>query len=69
MLNATARPLYPRVKDPTPIILEAGWAPGPVWAGAENLYTTGIRSSDRAAHSESPYRLSYPGPHWAVFRT
>ena len=30
--------------------------------GAENLVSTGIRSSDRAARSESPYRLSYPGP-------
>ena len=24
--------------------------------------TTGIRSQDRAAHSESMYRLRYPGP-------
>jgi hypothetical protein len=24
-------------KDPVPIIQEAGWAPGPVWTGAENL--------------------------------
>jgi len=23
-------------KDPVPIVLEAGWAPGPVWTGAEN---------------------------------
>jgi hypothetical protein len=25
-------------KDPVPIVLEAGWAPGPVWTGAENKY-------------------------------
>jgi len=31
-------------KDPVPIIQEAGWAPGPVWIGAENFVTTGIRS-------------------------
>jgi len=24
-------------KDPAPIVQEAGWAPGPVWTGAENL--------------------------------
>jgi len=24
-------------KDPVPIVQEAGWAPGPVWIGAENL--------------------------------
>jgi hypothetical protein len=48
--------------DPVPIVKEAGWAPGPVWAGAENLAPTGIRSPDRPARSESLYRLSYPGP-------
>jgi len=31
-------------KDPVPILQEAGWAPGPVWAGAENFVPTGIRS-------------------------
>ena len=48
-------------KDPVPIVQEAGWAPGPVWTGAENITPTGIRSPDRPAHSESLYRLSYPG--------
>ena len=51
----------PHEKDPVPIVPEAGWAPGPVWAGAENLATTGIRSPDRPACSESLYRLSYSG--------
>ena len=51
-------------KDPVPIVQEAGWAPGPVWTGAENLVPpTGIRSLDRPARSESLYRLSYRGPH------
>jgi hypothetical protein len=49
-------------KDPVPIVQEAGWAPGRVWTGAENLVSTGIRSVDRPAHSESLYRLSYRGP-------
>ena len=52
----------PPGKDPVPIVQEAGWAPGPVWTGAENLAPTGIRSPDRPACSESLYRLSYPGP-------
>jgi len=53
------RSLHPE-KDPVPIVQEAGWAPGPVWTGAENLAPTGIRSPDRTAHSQSLYRLSYP---------
>jgi hypothetical protein len=46
-------------KDPVPIVQEAGWAPGPVWTGAENLAPTGIRSPDRPARSQSLYRLCY----------
>jgi hypothetical protein len=38
----------------------SGWAPGPVWTGAENLAPTGIRSPDLQARSQSLYRLSYP---------
>ena len=48
-------------KDPVPIVQEAVWNPGSVWTGAENLATTGIRSPDRPARSESLYRLSYRG--------
>jgi hypothetical protein len=51
-------------KDPVPIVQEAGWAPGPVWMGAENLSPTVIRSPDLPARSESLYRLSYPGPNY-----
>ena len=47
-------------EDPVPIAQEAGWVPGPVWTGA--LATTGIRSTDLPARSESLYRISYPGP-------
>ena len=46
--------------DPVPIVQEAGWAPGPVWTGAENLTPTGNRFPDRPARSQSLYRLSYP---------
>ena len=48
-------------KDPVPIVQEAGWAPGPVWTGAENVTPTWIRSLDRPVRSESLFRISYPG--------
>ena len=47
-------------KDQVPTVQEAGWTPGPVWTGAENLASTGIRSPDRPARSQSLYRLRYP---------
>ena len=49
-------------KDPVPLVQEGGWAPGPVWIGAENLVHTGIRSPDLPARSESIYRPRYPAP-------
>jgi len=49
-------------KDPVPIVYEAGWASRPVWTGAENLATTGIRSPNRPARSASLYRKRNPGP-------
>ena len=51
-------------KGPAPIVHEAGWAPGPVWTGAENLASTGIRFPDCPTHSETLRSLSYPGPVW-----
>ena len=45
------RPLLIPGKDPVPIVQEPGWAPGPVWTGAENLDPTGIRSQDRPTRS------------------
>ena len=48
-VSVTPRPLFTPGKDPVPILLEDGLAPGPVWTGAENLAPTGIRSFDRPA--------------------
>jgi len=48
-------------KDPVPIVQEAGWAPGPVWIGAENIAPILIRTPERPARSKSLHRLSYPG--------
>ena len=53
---------FTSVKDPVPIVQEAGWAPEPVWTGAENLVPTGSGSPHRPDSRESLYRLSYPGP-------
>jgi hypothetical protein len=35
-------PLFTPGKHPVPIVQEAGWAPGPVWTGAENLAPPGF---------------------------
>jgi len=54
------RPLFTPEKDLVPIVQEAGWAPGPVWTGAENLAPTRIRYLDHPACNQSLYRLSHP---------
>ena len=36
-VSVKPRPLFTPRKDPVPIVQEAGWAPGPVWTGAESL--------------------------------
>ena len=59
-VSVTPRPLFTPEKDPLPIVQEAGWAPGPIWTGAENLVPTGIRFPDRPGRSQSLYRLRYP---------
>ena len=66
-VSITPRLLFTPGKYPVPIVQEAGWAPGPVWTGAENLAPTGIRSPDRPARSQSLYRLSYPA-HYVLYR-
>jgi len=40
-------------RDPVPIAQEAGWAPGPIWTGAENIVSTEILSPHRLAHRSS----------------
>ena len=45
-------------KDSVPILLEVGWAPGPVWTGGKSRrHWDSI--PDRPARSHSLYRLSY----------
>ena len=56
VIKATPWPIY-RGKDPVPVVYEIGWAPEPVWTGAENLAPTRIPSPDRPARTDG---LRYP---------
>jgi hypothetical protein len=44
-------------RDHVSTVQEAGYAPEPLWAGVEKFASTGIRSPERPARSESLYRL------------
>ena len=44
VVSSTPRPHFIPGKDPVPILQEAGWAPGLVWTGAENLVPARIWS-------------------------
>ena len=57
------RPLLTPRKDLVPIAQEAGWAPGPVWTGAENLAPHRDSIPDRPARSQLLYQLCCPAPH------
>jgi hypothetical protein len=54
--------VLPREMTRYPLHRMLGEHPCPVWTGAENLASTGIRFADLLARSESIYRLSYGGP-------
>jgi hypothetical protein len=41
----------PQKRNPVVTAQEAGWVPGPVWTGAENLTPTGIQSLHHPAHN------------------
>jgi len=50
------------VKDPVPILQEAGWAPGPVWTGGKSRpHRDSI--PDRPAYSSVAIPTELPGPH------
>jgi hypothetical protein len=57
-VSLTPRPLFTPGKTRYPFY--AVWNSEPVRTGAENLASTGIRSPDRPARSQSLYRLRYP---------
>ena len=45
-VSVTPRSLFTPGKDPVSILQEAGWAPGPVWTGTENLAPSHPPGSD-----------------------
>jgi hypothetical protein len=47
-------------KRPVPIVHEAGWAPGPVWTGAENQEILG------STLYQPCYILPFPNSHFLV---
>ena len=53
--------VYP-VNDPVPIVQEAGWAPGPVWTGAENFDNPGFdaRTVQHVASLYSDWAIPAP---------
>jgi hypothetical protein len=59
VVSSTSRKHFTPGKDQVFILLEAGWAPGPVWTGGKpRPHRDSIL--DRPARSQSLYRLSYP---------
>jgi hypothetical protein len=52
VVNATPRQRYIQYGDPVPIVLEAGWAPGPAGGGGRG----------KGRRNISPHRDSIPGP-------
>ena len=64
VVNATPQPLYPRARNPVPIVWKPVWTRRSVWKGAENLASPPLRDSipGPSTLSESLYRLSYSGP-------
>jgi hypothetical protein len=57
--NAPA--LLPPRRDPVPTEQEARCASGTVGMGPDNLASTGVRTPDRPARSDSLHRLRHPG--------
>jgi hypothetical protein len=60
VVRSTPQPHFTPGKDPVPIVQEAGWAPGPVWMGAENLTPPGFNPRTVQPIAQSLYQLSYP---------
>ena len=59
VVSSTPWPHFTPGKNPVPILLEAGWAPGPVWTRGNSRHHRDS-TPDHPARSQSLYRLSYP---------
>jgi hypothetical protein len=62
VVSITPRPPFTPRKDPTPIVEESGWAPEPVWIGAENLAPPGFdpRTFQPLASRYTDYAIPAP---------
>ena len=63
MVKSTHRPLYPRERDPVPIVLEAGWAQGPKRCSSTLSLTSALDGVDGQRHAPaalSPVKTRYP---------
>jgi hypothetical protein len=59
--TSTPRPHFTLGKDPVSVVQEAGWAPGPVWAGGKSrAHRDSI--SDRPARSPVAIPTGLPAP-------
>jgi len=66
VVSPTPWPLYPQGTDPLPILRDAWWAPGPLWTGAQNLASTGIRFPERQPVAGRCIQPTVTGMHWLV---
>ena len=62
-------PLFTPRKDQVPILQEAGWAPGPVWTGAENLAPHRDSIPGPSSPNQSLYRLRSPAHFYDLYST
>jgi len=61
VVSSKPRPHFTPGKDPVPILQEAGWAPGPVWAGGKSRpHRDSI--PDRPARSSVAIPTELPDP-------
>jgi hypothetical protein len=65
VVSITPRLPFTPGKEPEPIVQEAGWAPEPVWIGAENLAPPGFdpRTFQPVASRYTAYAIPTPERH------
>jgi len=63
VVSSSPWPHFTPGKDPVPILLEAGWAPGPVWTGGKS-HPHQDSIPDSPARIQSLHQLSYPAHTW-----
>jgi hypothetical protein len=70
VVSATPRSLYPRERDPVPIVQVAPWIPGPVRTGTENLVPQPGFDTTTVQHVASRYSdYAIPAPFYELYRT